>query len=144
MIKSATINDISVLVEMAVMLWGSHDKTELSKEFEETIKSKNNIFFIKYINNNPVGFAHCSLRHDYVEGTSSSPVGYLEGIYIKDDYRGSGYAKELLDACINFAKQNGCSEFASDCELDNNNSLLFHKALGFEEVNRVICFKKNI
>lgn len=144
MIKSATINDISVLVEMAVMLWGSHDKLELSKEFEETIKSKNNIFFIKYINNNPVGFAHCSLRHDYVEGTSSSPVGYLEGIYIKDDYRGSGYAKELLDACIDFSKQNGCYEFASDCELDNTTSLLFHKALGFEEVNRVICFKKNI
>ena len=111
MIKSATINDISVLVEMAVMLWGSHDKTELSKEFEETIKSKNNIFFIKYINNNPVGFAHCSLRHDYVEGTSSSPVGYLEGIYIKDDYRGSGYAKELLDACIDFSKHNCFSTF---------------------------------
>ena len=36
----------------------------------------------------PIGFAQCTLRNDYVEGSSSSPVGYLEGIYVKDEYRG--------------------------------------------------------
>ena len=81
MIKSATINDINILVEMAVMLWDSHDKTELSKEFEELINSGDNKIFIKFINDIAIGFAHCSLRKDYVEGTNSSPVGYLEGIY---------------------------------------------------------------
>ena len=37
-----------------------------------------------------VGFAQCGLRRDYVEGTDSSPVGYLEGIFIKEEYR-KGY-----------------------------------------------------
>ncbi len=29
-------------------------------------------------------------------------------------------------------------------ELDNVNSLRFHMALGFEEANRIICFRKEL
>lgn len=28
--------------------------------------------------------------------------------------------------------------------VDNKESLEFHKAIGFEEVNRIICFRKNL
>ena len=38
----------------------------------------------------------------------------------------------------------GCSEFASDCGPANEDSLKFLKALGFEEANRIICFRKDI
>lgn len=38
----------------------------------------------------------------------------------------------------------GCSEFASDCELINETSRLFHINSGFKEVNRVICFTKKL
>jgi aminoglycoside 6'-N-acetyltransferase I len=79
-----------------------------------------------------------------VEGTESSPVGYLEGVFVKEEYRKRGYAKELLCACEMWAKDMGCTEFASDCELDNTGSLKFHIAMGFVEANRIICFKKNI
>ncbi len=89
-------------------------------------------------------FAQCSLRNDYVEGTDSSPVGYLEGVFVKEEYRNKGYAKELLLTCEKWAKDMGCSEFASDCELTNENSLKFHLSAGFDEVNRIICFRKNI
>lgn len=41
-------------------------------------------------------FAQCGLRHDYVEGRGSSPVGYLEGIFVEKEYRKQGCAKELL------------------------------------------------
>ena len=88
------------------------------------------------------GFAQCQLRYDYVEGTKTTPVGYLEGIFIKDGYRNKGYAKELLLECEAWAKYNGCQEFASDCEIDNINSLHFHKAMNFTEANRIICFIK--
>ena len=113
-------------------------------EFEETLKSENVVFFIKYVGNIPVGFAQCGLRMDYVEGTESSPVGYLEGIFVEEDYRNQGCARELLLACEKWAKEMGCSEFASDCELENTNSLKFHMALGFEDANRIICFRKDI
>jgi len=71
-------------------------------------------------------------------------VAYLEGIYVRDDCRRRGTAKELLSACEQWAKEKGCVEFASDCELDNSNSLAFHLGTGFAEVNRIICFVKKI
>ena len=129
---------------MAVQMWDSHSIDELEKEFLETLNDEKAAFFIKYANDLPVGFAQCGLRTDYVEGTESSPVGYLEGVFIEADYRKSGYAKELLLACQQWAKNMGCTEFASDCELDNAGSLKFHMAMGFDEVNRIICFKKRI
>ena len=71
-------------------------------------------------------------------------MGYLEGIFVKSDYRKNCYAKELLLACEIWAKDMGCTEFASDCELDNIGSLKFHIAMGFDEANRIICFKKKL
>lgn len=91
-----------------------------------------------------MGFAQCQLRHDYVEGTESRPVGYLEGIYVVEEFRKQGLAKELLKTCEDWARKQGCHEFASDCELDNQESYKFHMNVGFEEANRVICFTKQL
>jgi len=84
------------------------------------------------------------LRHDYVEGTSTSPVGYLEGIYVRPAYRKQGMARKLVSACEAWAREKGCREFASDCLLDNRDSLAFHLALGFMEAGRIICFTKDL
>lgn len=144
MVQRATKDDSRVLAEMAVQMWGSHTVDELEAEFIEGINNEKAVFFIKYSNGQAVGFAQCGLRTDYVEGTKSTPVGYLEGIFVKEDHRNKGYAKELLFASEKWAKDMGCREFASDCELDNVNSLKFHLAVGFDEANRIICFRKNI
>ena len=101
-------------------------------------------FFLAYAEETAIGFAQCQLRHDYVEGADSSPVGYLEGIYVADGYRKQGVARELLCACESWAKAKGCAEFASDCELENTQSLQFHLNVGFEEANRIICFTKKL
>ncbi len=100
--------------------------------------------FLKYADGRAVGFAQCGLRRDYVEGTQTSPVGYLEGIYVEEKYRRNGYARELLKACEGWAKSKGCAEFASDCEFTNADSLRFHLAVGFMEANRIICFAKKL
>lgn len=144
MIQKATRNDSRILAELAVQMWGSHTVEDLEAEFAETLCGENTVFFIKYVDGDPVGFAQCSLRSDYVEGTESSPVGYLEGIFLKQDFRKNGYARQLLAACENWAREKGCREFASDCELHNTDSLHFHLAVGFEEANRIICFKKSL
>lgn len=144
MIRKATKDDTRVLAEMAVQMWSSHTVDELEAGFVEALNNETVAIFIKSSDDSPVGFAQCSLRTDYVEGTNTSPVGYLEGIFVKADYRNRGYAKELLVACEKWAKNMGCSEFASDCELDNIGSLKFHLTMGFDEANRIICFKKSI
>ncbi len=144
MVRGAGKQDLGVLANLAVQMWDENSVSELIAEFSEMISKGKSQFFLKNENDIPIGFAQCQLRYDYVEGTKTSPVGYLEGIYIKDGYRRKGYAKELLTECESWARSNGCREFASDCEIDNTASLHFHKAMNFTEANRNICFMKTL
>lgn len=144
MIRKAEINDAAAVAELALLLWPEHTLEELTGEFEELISQDDAACFLTYAGDTAVGFAQCQLRHDYVEGTESSPVGYLEGIYVQENHRHQGYAKMLLSACEAWARDQGCTEFASDCELTNTESLKFHLNVGFEEANRIICFTKKL
>ena len=144
MIRKAEIKDLPILAELACRLWPDHTVEEMHTEFGEIIAKPDAAFFLADTNETPIGFAQCQLRYDYVEGTEASPVGYLEGIYVAEEYRKQGVARDLLSACESWAKDKGCTEFASDCELSNVQSLQFHLTVGFEEANRIICFAKKI
>lgn len=144
MIRKAEIKDLSIIAQLACRLWPHHTAEEMQAEFADMIAKPDAAFFLAYDGEKAIGFAQCQLRHDYVEGTDSSPVGYLEGIYMAEVYRKQGIARELLSACESWAKSKGCAEFASDCEIDNAQSLQFHRKVGFEEANRIICFTKKL
>lgn len=144
MVLKADMSNLDEFAELAVLMWNEHTVQELKNKFSKIISQGGGQLFLKYCQNEPVGFAHCQIRHDYVEGTDSRPVGYLEGIFVKEGCRRKGYAKQLLSECEKWAKENGCNEFASDCEINNDVSFDFHVALGFKEANRIICFTKRI
>lgn len=144
MITKATPKDALTLAELAIQMWNNHTLSELETEFSDIISNKNAVCFIKYVEDKPIGFAQCQIRYDYVKGTETSPVGYLEGIFIQEKFRHKGFAREVLQKCEKWVHCKKCSEFASDCELNNIDSLKFHLAMGFDEVNRIICFKKRI
>lgn len=144
MIRRAKKEDVFAIAQLAICMWDGSTVEELAHEFEELIDKENAAIFIRYNADILIGFAQCQLRYDYVEGTDSSPVGYLEGIFVKSEFRKRGYAKELLSACEEWAKNCNCTEFASDCELDNTTSILFHQNVGFSEANRIVCFTKKL
>ncbi|SHJ81114.1 aminoglycoside 6'-N-acetyltransferase I [Anaerocolumna jejuensis DSM 15929] len=144
MIKQAEVGDSRFVAELAMLLWPDNEINDLEKEMTEYIVSDKGVVFISFIKNVQIGFAQCSLRYDYVEGTESSPVGYLEGVFVKAEYRKRGIGKKLIHQCEEWAENKGCREFASDCELNNTDSLKLHLQLGFEEANRIICFKKKL
>lgn len=81
---------MELLAELAVLLWDSHSVQEFIADFSETMSEGKAQFFLKYENGIPVGFAQAQLRYDYVEGTKTTPVAYLEGIFVKEDYRNKG------------------------------------------------------
>lgn len=143
-IKIATAFDIDATAALANELWPTASVRDLISKFAELVSNRNACVFIKYVDKIPIGFAQCQLRYDYVEGARTSPVGYLEGIYIKAEHRRKGYAKQLLAGCEKWAKEKGCQEFASDCETDNLQSLTFHLSSGYKEANRIICFIKKL
>jgi aminoglycoside 6'-N-acetyltransferase I len=87
------------------------------------------------------GFVEVGTR-SYAEGCLSSPVAYLEGLWVDPDLRRQGVARELVDAAEAWAITEGLTELASDTGLDNLGSQAFHSDCGFEETDRVICFRK--
>ena len=107
LIRKATLEDVPQLVSLAIQMWKSHTVEDLTKIFCEHIRKGKNIIFLAISEEHIVGFAQCGLRFDYVEGTDSSPVGYLEGIFVLEEYKKRGYAKELLGECQNWAKDQG-------------------------------------
>lgn len=141
-IDIATIEDIDVLVELAKELYKTDD--DLHAEFKKILNDKESVVFLVSDPNGVMGFEHIQIRHDYVEGCKTNKVAYLEGVYLKPDYRSHGIGKMLIEKGIKWAKDNGCKEFASDCEISNELSIKFHEAVGFNVVNKVICFRKEI
>jgi aminoglycoside 6'-N-acetyltransferase I len=90
------------------------------------------------------GFVEASLRTDYVNGTDGSPVAFLEGLYVAPAYRRKGMAGRLVAAVVAWARARDCSELASDALLENEASHAMHAALGFEETERVVFFRKRL
>ena len=139
-IKRAARADFQAVARLALLLWPECDPSELTPLLE----SPEAAIFLCEAEGEAVGFAQCQLRRDYVEGCDTSPVGYLEGVYVAEGHRRQGVARALVAACQGWARDQGCREFASDCELDNTDSLRFHLSVGFEEANRIICFTRRL
>ncbi|HET6565038.1 MAG TPA: GNAT family N-acetyltransferase [Xanthomonadales bacterium] len=91
-----------------------------------------------------LGFAEVAIRYDYVNGCQHRPALFLEGIFVRPGNRGRGIARALCAAAEKFGAGRGLHEFASDVLIDDLNSLAAHAALGFEETERVVYFRKTI
>lgn len=122
-------------------LWPDATPAEHKAELQDL--SDNEAGFIAYDPaGTAIGFADVSLRHDYVNGCDTSPVAFLEGIYVEEAFRGQGIAAALVAEVTRWAVRQGVSELASDADISNVDSHRMHAALGFEETERVVYFRK--
>ena len=130
--------------DLLMKLWPGHTEEEMLECAMEYIGEAKKAAFLAREEGAFCGICLVSLRHDYVEGCETSPVGYLEGVFVREEFRRRGIATELVRAGEAWARSLGCSEFASDCELENVDSLRFHLGIGFIEMGRNIHFSKQI
>ncbi|WP_294238252.1 aminoglycoside 6'-N-acetyltransferase [uncultured Sphingomonas sp.] len=100
--------------------------------------------FVALADGRVIGFAEAAVRHDYVNGCDGSPVLFLEGLYVDPAWRRQGVAGALVATVADWGRALGCSEFASDAELDNLDSHAMHRALGFAETERVVYFRREL
>ncbi|MBT8219548.1 MAG: GNAT family N-acetyltransferase, partial [Bacteroidia bacterium] len=110
----------------------------------DLIDTRTSTAFLLSDSEKSLGFVLVGLRIDYVEGATTNPVCYIEGIYIEPDYRRHGYARLLIKEAEKWGKDMNCSQIASDAEINNLTSIEFHKGMGFKEANRVVCFIKDL
>ena len=91
--------NLEPIIDLALLLWPNNERIELQKEFAPLLETPKAAIYLAKFNGEWIGFAQCQLRYDYVEGTNSSPVGYLEGIFVKEAFRRRGIAGALLEEC---------------------------------------------
>ncbi len=87
------------------------------------------------------GFAEVGQR-EFADGCNTHPVAYLEAWYVDPDIRGQGAGASLVRAAVAWARNQGLSELASDAPLENTSSQQAHLALGFDEVERSVKYRK--
>lgn len=93
--------------------------------------------------NRAVGFAELSIRN-CAEACETDRVAYLEGWFVVPEARRQGIGRALVEAAEAWGRAQGCTEFASDTQIDNTVSATAHHALGFTETDRIRTFRKTL
>ena len=142
--RPAAPDDLSALTALRYTMFPD-DELELHREqLEALIQSPDYGVFVAVENGELVGFAEVARRSDYVNGCDTSPVAFLEAIYVTPDCRRRGCAGALVAAVEAWARDQGLTELGSDALLENLTSHQMHEALGFEETERVVYFRKEL
>ena len=130
-IRIATLLDIADWAELRAQLWKDYSYEQHVHELKVMLARPSGEFiaFFDIVDGDNIrAFAEAALRRDYVNGCETSPVAFLEGIFVKPEYRAAGIGRNLLRSVQSWAQEQGCSELASDADLDNLTSHAFHKA----------------
>jgi aminoglycoside 6'-N-acetyltransferase I len=146
-IEQGTVKDVEPWAHLRATLWPTHSVEDHRNKLMHSLSTANSnlIGFVALSNSGEIiGFAEAALRNDYVNGCETSPVAFLDGIYVQPEHRRKGVARLLCDAVGLWGKSVGCTEFASDALLDNKASHTFHAAIGFKETERVVFFRKHL
>lgn len=145
-VRAATKADAEAWLAMRAALWPDADIEDLRLEVGRYFVARGepllpHCVFVAEDHGNIVGMLELSLR-PYVDGCASSPVPFVEAWYVIPEVRQQGVGGALVKAAEEWAVTHGHTEIASDTLLDNTISERAHKALGFEEVERAIRFRK--
>lgn len=131
-------------LRMRELLWPNCTAKKHISEMKQYVSGGRFAAFVTAISNGRlVGFVEVSLRPT-ASGLNTTPVGYLEGLYVDTDYRHKEVGRRLVRAAEKWAASKGCREMASDCVIGNKKSPKFHLSLGYKETDRLIHFKKSL
>jgi aminoglycoside 6'-N-acetyltransferase I len=131
---------------MRAALWPDHSNDhglEIARYFEGQRKNPVEVLLACSGSGAPLGFVELSIR-PYAEGCTTDRVAFVEGWFVDADRRGQGVGAALMKAAEEWGRANRCTELGSDTQLTNANSIGAHKALGFEETERLVCFRKSL
>jgi len=134
--------DRSEHARMRAALWPDEDPQELADDLATLLEDPTQIAFVAERGDGRLcGFAEASVRR-YANSNDESPCAFLEGWWVDENVRRSGVGRALVAAIEEWARAQGFTELGSDALLDNTLGHQAHHALGFEERERVIYFRK--
>lgn len=146
-IRPATPDDADAWLRMRRALWpddpGNTHEAEVARFFAEELPRLNAVLLAIDARDEAIGFAELSIR-SHADGCESERIAYLEGWFVEPGARRRGVGAALVRAAEAWAREQGLTEFASDTEDVNVDSLAAHQALGFTHVGTIHCFCKNL
>jgi aminoglycoside 6'-N-acetyltransferase I len=147
-IRQARQNDRNALSLLFAALWPEESAEEHSKELTPLLSGKLAsvmpllIWVAESTDGEVVGFIQAGLRSCADGCDLARPVGYVEGWYVAENCRRAGIGSALLRTAEKWAREQGCTEMASDALLENILSQDVHLAAGFTEVDRAVKYRK--
>jgi aminoglycoside 6'-N-acetyltransferase I len=143
-IRPATCADKGEWLRMRLALWPDDTDEQLDAEMAKLLDDPETAVFVAERRDGRLGgFIEAGTR-PYAEHCHTSPVGYIEGWYVDTDLRRQGVGSLLVRAAEDWARARGLREMASDTWLDNEISFHSHLALGYQESERLIHFRKTL
>lgn len=129
-------------LRMSLALFPQHSADDLAAGMRAHLARPDaEVFVAERDDGSIAGFVEVGER-PYADGCDSSPVAYVEAWYVDPDVRRKGYGRALLAAAEEWARARGRTEIASDSQLDNLVSHAAHRGAGYEEVDRIVQFRK--
>jgi aminoglycoside 6'-N-acetyltransferase I len=129
---------------MRAALWPDADPAELAAELDTFLADPDQVAFVaEHEDGRLCGLAEASVR-PFANGVDEAPCAFLEGWWVDEEMRRSGVGRALVVAVENWARARGFTELGSDALLDNTVGHQAHRALGFEERERVVYFRKRV
>jgi len=145
-IRAATTADAETWLALRARLWPATPLDEHRKEITQQLAEPGRFVALLAFDDDgsAVGFAEAALRVDPVNGCLTSPVAFLEGIYVEPAKQRHGIAGALCRAIERWAVSRGCSELGSDALVENAASDRFHRSIGFVPTERVVFYRKEL
>ena len=134
--------DLAAWARMRLRLFDDLDPAFNDADMKALLTRPEQGVLLAFQGDEAIGFAEVALRN-LVDGCLSSPVGYLEGIWVEPGHRG-GAGRQLLEAAMDWARGQGCTEFASDSDLKDTEAQAWHRRVGFEETYRIVQFRRDL
>ena len=145
-VRAAEPKDSAAWLRMRCALWPEGSQEEHAAEITAFFAGESHMplaALLAFEGTAAVGFAELSIR-SVAESCLTDRVAYLEGWYVEPAARRRGVGRALVAAAEDWGRSQSCTEFGSDTQIDNDASAAAHAALGFEEVERIRCFRKTL
>jgi aminoglycoside 6'-N-acetyltransferase I len=147
-IRPVEKRDADAWAAMRGRLWSYEDAAALAAEARAFVDGTSDgfidvVFVAEDVAARPIGFLELSVRA-FSDGCDSMPVPHVEGWFVEESARGRGVGRSLVAAAEAWSRERGYTELASDTEIENEGSRLAHASIGFEEVDRLIKFRKRL
>lgn len=127
---------------MRAALWPDADVDEMAEESAAMLTDPEQVVFVAArADGSLCGMIEAQVRA-FANGVDEAPCAFLEGWWVDADVRRTGIGRALLVKVEEWARGRGFHELGSDADLANTVSHRAHEALGFEERERVVCYRK--